>query len=67
MKPTKGVLSSEYHKEREEKLAQKYRLARRTDEVLKVIKTYKSDMDSLSLSLSLSLSPRHRNRGWSYA
>jgi len=47
MKSQKGVLLPEYHKEREEKLAPKYRLARRTDEVLKAIKAYKSDVDSL--------------------
>ena len=33
MKTWKGVLSSKYHKEGEEKLSPKYRLARRTDEV----------------------------------
>ncbi|CAD6492626.1 MAG: Ubiquinone biosynthesis O-methyltransferase [Candidatus Argoarchaeum ethanivorans] len=49
MKPQKGVLSVEYHEGRERKLALKYRLARRTDEVLKAIKGYKSDIDSLSL------------------
>ena len=49
MKLQKGVLLSEYHKERERKLAPKYRLARRTDEVLKAIKGYKSDIVSLSL------------------
>ncbi len=59
----KGVLSLEYHEGRKKKLALKYRLARRTDEVLKAIKGYKSDIDSLSLSLSLG----HRNRGWTHA
>lgn len=49
MKPQKGVLSVEYHKGRERKRALKYRLARRTDEVLKAIKAYKSGIDSLSL------------------
>ena len=43
----KGVLSSEYHEGRKKKLALKYRLARRTDEVLKAIKEYKSDINSL--------------------
>jgi len=43
----KGVLSVEYHKGRERKRALKYRLARRTDEVLKAIKVYKSDIDIL--------------------
>ena len=62
MKLQKGVLSIEYHDGRERKRALKYRLARRTDEVLKTIKAC-SNMDSLSLSLSY----RHRNRGWSYA
>ena len=47
----KGVLSLEYHEGRKKKLALKYRLARRTDEVLKVIKAYKTAVDSLSLSL----------------
>ena len=58
MKTQKGVLTSEFHKEREEKLAPKYRLARRTDEVLKAIKAYKSDIDSLSLSLSWTSEPQ---------
>ena len=49
MKLQKGVLSLEYHEGRKKKLALKYRLARRTDEVLNAIKTYKSDIDSLSL------------------
>ena len=49
MKMQKGVLSSEYHKERERKLAPKYRLARRTDDVLKAIKAYKNNTVSLSL------------------
>lgn len=49
MKSQKGVLSSEYHDGRKRKRALKYRLARRTDEVLGVIKAYKSDTDSLSL------------------
>ena len=45
----------EYHKRREKKRdAYKYRLVRRTDEVLKAISAYKSDASSLSLSLSLS-------------
>ena len=47
MKLQKGVLSVEYHGGRKKKLALKYRLARRTDEVLNAIKTYKSDIDSL--------------------
>jgi len=47
----KGVLSLEYHEGRKKKRALKYRLARRTEEVLKAIKGYKSDIDSLSLSL----------------
>ena len=38
----KGVLSLEYHEGRKKKLALKYRLARRTEEVLKVIKVYKT-------------------------
>lgn len=38
MKLQKGVLSLEYHEGRKKKLALKYRLARRTDEVLKAIK-----------------------------
>ena len=50
MKLQKGVLSIEYHEGRKKKLALKYRLARRTDEVLRAIKEYKSDIDSLSLS-----------------
>lgn len=45
----KGVLSLEYHEGRKKKLALKYRLARRTDEVLKAIKAYKSDIETLSL------------------
>ena len=49
MTTKKGVLSLEYHEGRKKKLALKYRLARRTDEVLKAIKGYKSDIDSLSL------------------
>ena len=49
MKSQKGVLSADYHKNRGGKLAPKYRLARRTDEVLRVIKSYKNDTDSLSL------------------
>lgn len=49
MKSQKGVLSTEYHDDREKKLASKYRLARRTDEVLRVIKAYKSNTDSLFL------------------
>ena len=49
MKLQKGVLSADYHKNRGGKLAPKYRLARRTDEVLRAIKTYKNDTDSLSL------------------
>jgi hypothetical protein len=40
----KGVLSLEYHEGRKKKLALKYRLARRTDEVLKVIRRYKSGL-----------------------
>ena len=55
MKPQKGVLSVEYHEGRKRKRALKYRLARRTEEVLKAIKAYKTAVDSLSLSLSLSL------------
>jgi len=47
MTTKKGVLSLEYHEGRKKKLALKYRLARRTDEVLKSIKEYKSDIDSL--------------------
>jgi len=47
MKPQKGVLSVEYHEGRERKRALKYRLARRTEEVLKAIKAYKRDIDSL--------------------
>lgn len=53
----KGVLSIKYHEGRERKRALKYRLARRTDEVLNAINGYKSDIVSLG----------HRNRGWSYA
>jgi len=49
MKTQKGVLLPEYHKQRERKLAPKYRLARRTDEVLKAIKTYTSDIDTHTL------------------
>ena len=45
----KGVLSSEYHDGRKRKRALKYRLARRTDEVLRVIKAYKNDIDPLYL------------------
>lgn len=36
----KGVLSIEYHREREQNVALKYRLKRRTNEVLKAIKTH---------------------------
>lgn len=45
----KGVLSLEYYEGRKKKLALKYRLARRTDEVLKVIKAYETAVGSLSL------------------
>ena len=48
MKLEKGVLSVEYHEGRKRKRATKYRLARRTNEVLQVIKTYKgNEIDSL--------------------
>lgn len=48
MKLEKGVLSVEYHEGRKRKRAPKYRLARRTNEVLQVIKTYKgNEIDSL--------------------
>ncbi|MDP2729868.1 MAG: methyltransferase domain-containing protein [Dehalococcoidales bacterium] len=43
MKSQKGVLSIEYHEERERSHALKYRLTRRTNEVLKVIKLYKGN------------------------
>jgi len=43
----KGVLSVEYHEGRERKRALKYRLARRTEEVLEAIKAYKTAVDSL--------------------
>lgn len=51
MKKQKGVLSTEYHKVRERELAPKYRLTRRTDEVLKVIKAYKGDKIDFLLDL----------------
>ncbi len=48
MKLQKGVLSADYHDKRERKGALKYRLSRRTNEVLRVIKSYKGDeIDSL--------------------
>ena len=37
----KGVLSSQYHEVRVTKRSSKYRLFRRTDQVLKMIRTYK--------------------------
>lgn len=40
MNQQKGVLTSEYHKKREREHALKYRLVRRTNEVLKAITTY---------------------------
>jgi len=49
MKSQKGVLTANYHKEREQKRALKYRLERRTNEVLNIIETYKSSIDSLFL------------------
>jgi len=49
MSVQKGVLTSEYHNGRKKKRALKYRLARRTDEVLRVIKTYKNDICSIYL------------------
>jgi len=48
VKLVKGVLPVEYHKGRERNRALKYRLARRTSEVLQVIKSYKGkEIDSL--------------------
>lgn len=44
MKSQKGVRTSEYHEGQEKKRALKYRLARRTEEVLKVIRRYKSGL-----------------------
>jgi len=49
MKTRKGVLSIEYHEVREKKTAPKYRLSRRTHEVLKAIMAYHSLTHSLTL------------------
>lgn len=47
----KGVLSLEYHTGRKRKRSLKYRLTRRTEEVLKAIRKYKRDVGTHSLTL----------------